>query len=161
MAANMADANRLVQGLVTLGTTGQMTDGLLLDRFLARRDEGAETALEEPMTQHGPLVLRVCRGVLRDPHDAEDAFQAAFLVLAHQTRSIRRRNSLASWLYGLAQRVAAHAKLYAALVHAGERMAATKNGENDEPADDQDQLETLQDENARLPNHLRGPIALC
>ncbi len=161
MAGNMSDASRLVQGLFTLGTTGQMTDGQLLDRFLARRDEGAEAAFEELMTRHGPMVLRVCRGVLRNPHDAEDAFQAAFLVLAHQAGSIRRRNSLASWLFGVAQRVAAHAKLRAARVHAGERMAATRRGESYEPADDEDQLETLQDEIARLPDHLRAPIALC
>ncbi len=161
MAGNMSDASRLVQGLFTLGTTGQMTDGQLLDRFLARRDEGAEAAFEELMTRHGPMVLRVCRGVLRDPHDAEDAFQAAFLVLAHQAGSIRRRNSLASWLFGVAQRVAAHAKLRAARVHAGERMAATRRGESYESADDQEQLETLQDEIARLPDHLRAPIALC
>jgi len=128
MAGNMSDASCLVQGLFTLGTTGQMTDGQLLDRFLARRDEEAEAAFEELMTRHGPMVLRVCRGVLRNPHDAEDAFQAAFLVQAHQAGSIRRRNSLASRLFGVAQRVAAHAKLRAARVHAGERMVATRRG---------------------------------
>ena len=117
MPGNMADASRLVQGLFTLGTTGQMTDGQLLDRFLARRDEGAEAAFEELLTRHGPMVLRL-PWRLHDRHDAEDAFQAAFLVLAHQAGSIRRRHSLASWLFGVAQRVAAHAKLRAARVHA-------------------------------------------
>ncbi len=107
----MARASRLVQGLFTLGTTGSMSDAQLLERFLVRRDEGAEAAFEELMSRHGPMVLRVCRGVLSDPHDAEDAFQAAFLVLVRQAGSIRRHNSLASWLFGVAQRVASHARL--------------------------------------------------
>ena len=156
-----SDASRLVQGLFTLGITGRMSDGQLLERFLAHRDEGSEAAFEELMNRHGPMVLRVCRGVLRDHHDAEDAFQAAFLVLAHQAGSIRRRHSLASWLFGVAQRVAAHAKLRAASGHEAERTAASKRHESYESADDPDQLETLQEEIARLPDHLRAPITLC
>ena len=110
--------------------------GRLLERFLAHRDEEAEAAFEELMTRHGPMVLRVCRGVLRDPHDAEDAFQAAFLVLAHQAGSIRRQNSLASWLFGVAQRVAAHAKLRAAQgmkQNARRRTSAANYEPDDDP----------------------------
>lgn len=83
-----------------------MTDAQLLDWFVSRRDDAAEAAFEELMIRHGPMVFRVCRSVLRDTHDAEDAFQAAFLVLAHRARAIRRQGSVASWLFGVAHRVA-------------------------------------------------------
>ncbi len=68
--------------LFNLGAVGTMSDTQLLDQFLSRRDEAAEAAFEELVSRHGPMVLRVCRAVLCDPHDAEDAFQAVFLVLA-------------------------------------------------------------------------------
>ena len=87
------------------------TDAQLLDWFVSRRDEAAEAAFEELVFRHGPMVFRVCRSVLRDTHDAEDAFQAVFVVLAHRAPSIRRRGSLASWLFGVAQRVAWRAKM--------------------------------------------------
>jgi DNA-directed RNA polymerase specialized sigma24 family protein len=89
------------------GTVTGLTDAQLLDLFVARRDEVAFTALVE---RHGPMVQRACHEVLRDYHEAQDAFQATFLVLARYARSIRRRASLASWLYGVALRVAASAR---------------------------------------------------
>ena len=70
------------------------------------------------MIRHGPMVLRVCRSVLHDAHDAEDAFQAVFLVLANRAGSIRRGGSIASWLFGVAQRVAMRGKRSAARRHA-------------------------------------------
>ena len=78
-----------------------MTDARLLESFVARRDEAAFAALVQ---RHGPMVLGTCRRVLRDPHDAEDAFQAAFLVLVRKADSIRRRELLGNWLYGVAYR---------------------------------------------------------
>ena len=66
-----------------------MSDAQLLDRFLARRDDAAEAAFEEMVIRHGPMVLRVCRGVLRDAHAAEDALQAVFLVLANRASFVR------------------------------------------------------------------------
>ncbi len=96
--------------LFHLGAIGTMSDAQLLDRFVSRRDEAAEAAFEELVIRHGPMVLRVCRGILRDAHDAEDAFQAVFLVLANRAGSIRRSGSVASWLYGVAQRVANRGK---------------------------------------------------
>ena len=86
------------------------SDSELLDRFTSRRnehDESAELAFAAILARHGPMVLRVCRTVLGNRHEVEDAFQATFLVLAVRARSIRVRSSVASWLHGVALRVAA------------------------------------------------------
>ena len=105
---------RQVHRLFNFGAVGTMSDAQLLDRFVSRRDEAAEAAFEELVIRHGPMVLRVCRSVLHDAHDAEDAFQAVFLVLANRAGSIRRSGSVASWLFGVAQRVATRGKRSAA-----------------------------------------------
>src|SRR5690348_10101362 len=81
------------------------TDRQLLERYLFRRDESAFALLIE---RHGPMVLGVCRRRLSGPHDVEDAFQATFLVLARQAGSVRKRDSLGSWLHSVASRVAAN-----------------------------------------------------
>src|SRR5205823_10172329 len=104
--ADMATAQlgtllRHVQNLASGGRARQWTDRQLLDDFAARRDEAAFTAL---VSRHGPMVLRVCRRVLNHEQDAEDAFQATFLVLARNTASIRQREALAGWLHGVAYR---------------------------------------------------------
>src|SRR5262245_54513992 len=83
----------------------------LLERFLARRAEASSAAL---VGLHGPMVLTVCRRLLADEHAAEDAFQATFLVLARRAASLRKRGSVASWLYGVACRVAWRARAAAA-----------------------------------------------
>src|SRR3712207_1682052 len=94
--------------LYQVGVIGNLTDGQLLERFVIRRDAAAVfSALVE---RHGPMVLRVCQQVLGNSHDADDAFQATFLVLVRKAGAIRRRTSVASWLYGVAQRVAMRAK---------------------------------------------------
>jgi RNA polymerase sigma factor (sigma-70 family) len=89
----------------------QWTDRELLDDFAARRDEAAFSAL---VARHGPMVLRVCRRVLGHEQDAEDAFQATFLVLARGLGSIRKRESLANWLHGVAFRIAMKSRRSAA-----------------------------------------------
>jgi RNA polymerase sigma factor (sigma-70 family) len=135
-----------------------MTDAELLERFVSGRDEAA---FEMLVRRHGRMVLGLCRRALRDDHAAEDAFQATFLVLVRNAGSIRNRESLASWLYGVAQRVSrkAHAGMKPrALVHQGESMSAT------EPDADHDRSEfrpILHDEVGRLPEKYRAPIVLC
>ena len=82
-------ALRQIQSLYTAGTCSGLTDGQLLERYMAGRGERAEAAFAALVERHGPMVLRICRAVLRDEHDAEDAFQATFLVLARRAGSIR------------------------------------------------------------------------
>src|SRR5262245_40293400 len=81
--------------------------GERLSRFVARCDEAAFEAL---LRRHGPMVLRVARRVLRSEPDAEDVLQATFLLLARKAGGIRRRESVASWLHGVARRLALHAR---------------------------------------------------
>ncbi len=110
MINRQAGVLRQFHQLFTLGAVGGTTDAQLLARFLDRRDAGAEVAFEVLVERHGPMVLRVCRGVLRDEHAAEDAFQATFLVLARKARSICVKDSLGGWLQGVALRVASKAR---------------------------------------------------
>src|SRR6516165_6472892 len=79
-----------------------VTDRNLLERFLTERDQAAAEAI---VTRHASLVLGVCRKVLGDSHDADDAFQATFLIFFRKAESIRRRDALGPWLYGVAYRV--------------------------------------------------------
>src|SRR5437867_4381288 len=83
------------------------TDQDLLDRFARHRDEAAFADL---VRRHGPMVLGVCRRVLRHEQDAEDVFQAAFLVLVRKAESIRRQESVGGWLYRVAYRLALRAR---------------------------------------------------
>ena len=108
------DAGRQLDRLFRLGTVGGMTDSQLLEQFVTGDDEAAALAFEAIVERHGPMVLRVCRSVLRDAHAAEDAFQATFLVLARRARTLGSRELLCNWLYGVAARTARKAKAIAA-----------------------------------------------
>src|SRR5580698_7863991 len=101
---------RQVHTLFAVGTFSGVTDRDLLDRFIARRDVVSERAFTILVERHGPMVLGVCRRIMHDPHDAEDAFQATFLVLARKGRSVRGEGSLGGWLFGVATRVATRAR---------------------------------------------------
>ncbi len=153
--------HRQVHRLFNFGAVGAMSDAQLLDRFVTRRDDVAEAVFEELVIRHGPMVLRVCRGVLHDAHDAEDAFQAVFLVLANRARSIRRSDSVASWLFGVAQRVATRARRSAARRHKLNDVAAERASETDLTAENDPDWEALLVEIDRLPERLRAPIVLC
>jgi DNA-directed RNA polymerase specialized sigma24 family protein len=84
-----------------------LSDGQLLGRFIDRRDKSAFEAL---LCWHGPMVLGVCRRVLGNAHDADDAFQATFLVLTRRTASLSRGELVGNWLYGVAYRTALRAR---------------------------------------------------
>src|SRR5437868_13514295 len=115
-----------------------MTDGQLLSDYISRRDEAALAAL---VHRHGPMVWGVCRRVLRNYHDAEDAFQAAFLVFVRKAGSIAARELVANWLYGVAHQTALKARATAAKKNARERQVR----EMPEPAvADQDLWSDLQ-----------------
>jgi RNA polymerase sigma factor (sigma-70 family) len=152
---------RQVHRLFNFGAVGTMSDGQLLARFVLRRDEAAEAAFEELVIRHGPMVLRVCRSILHDAHDAEDAFQAVFLVLANRAGSIRRSGSVASWLFGVAQRVANRGKRSAARRHALNQLVAERTSESYLPAENDPDPEILHEEINGLPDRLRAPIVLC
>jgi RNA polymerase sigma factor (sigma-70 family) len=135
---------------------GGMTNGQLLECFLAQRDEAAFAAL---MRRHGPMVFGVCRRVLRNAHDAEDAFQATFLVLVRKARSIGRPELLGNWLYGVAYRTALAARGATAKRRAKEREMA--KSEAVEETDWHEPASLLDSELVRLPEKYRVPIVLC
>src|SRR5437762_1966349 len=100
--------NRILNRLTRAAAeTSPHSDGCLLDAFLAERSEPAFASLVE---RHGPMVLALCNRVLRNHHDAEDAFQATFLVLARRAADVKPRDAVATWLYGVAHRVALKAR---------------------------------------------------
>jgi RNA polymerase sigma factor (sigma-70 family) len=151
-----AVANQL-RALFQDGTVGGLTDGQLLDRFVHRRDEAAFAALVD---RHGPMVLRVCRNRLGDAHDAEDAFQATFLVLAQKAGSIRRSEAVAGWLLGVAGRVSAKARAADRRRTRAEAKAGIPPdlGRADVPPE---AWTELYEEIERLPEKYRLPLILC
>jgi RNA polymerase sigma factor (sigma-70 family) len=161
MAINtLGAALRQLNRLFAKGLVAGLSDAQLLERFLTQGDAGA---FEELVGRHGPMVLSVCRGILRDSHDAEDAFQATFLVLAKKGGTIRGRDALAGWLHKVAHRVAIQANTAAARrctleTRVGQMAVATStNG----PAASDDWLPALHEEIARLPEKLRLAVVHC
>ena len=158
-ASDMNGVLRHLRRAALLSVGDGPSDAQLLQSFLARRDEEAFEAL---LHRHGPLVLGVCRRVLRNAHDAEDAFQATFLVLARNAGSIRSKQVVASWLYGVAYRTAMKARA----MNAKRREKEKKSGAmpRSEPSDDSTQeelLARLDYELSRLPEKYRVPVILC
>jgi RNA polymerase sigma factor (sigma-70 family) len=146
---------RLYQG----GTSTAQTDSQLLDRFLTCRDEGAFEAI---VSLHGPMVLSLCRRFLRDPRDIEDAFQATFLILARKASSIRKREVLSSWLYGVAYRVAIRARTDLLRRRSLETGVSVLDDIPGSEAPETDEFGPLIDlELNRLPEKYRAPIVLC
>jgi RNA polymerase sigma factor (sigma-70 family) len=138
---------------------GDPTDGQLLERYVVNRDEAAFAAL---VHRHAPLVWGVCRRLLAAAHDAEDAFQATFLVLVRRAGSIGKRESVRSWLYGVAYRVAARARSGVARRQSREKPLGDLP--RIDPAADVGWRELrpiLDEEISRLPEKQRLPIILC
>jgi RNA polymerase sigma factor (sigma-70 family) len=133
-------------------------DAELLRRFLERRDEAAFHAL---LRRHGPMVLDVCRAVVPNRADAEDAFQAAFLVFLRNARRVRKAASLASWLHGVARRTALKARVAFARrrKHEGRAPARPLSGPDDLTWRELRQV--LHQELARLAERYRAPLVLC
>src|SRR5438128_6923790 len=148
---------RHIRRLAAAGGSSR-TDPELLDDFCDHRDETAFAAL---LARHGPMVLRVCRRVLNHEQDAEDAFQATFLVLARSTGSIRKRTALAEWLHGVAYRTAMQTKRNAARRrnHEARRRAVMPEAMPSPTWDDVQAV--LDQEIGRLPEALRTAFVLC
>ncbi len=146
-----------------LGVVGNLSDGQLLGSFLAGNKETAEASFAALVDRHGPMVLRVCRQILGNPDDAQDAFQATFLVLVRRAGTVRKRESVASWLYGIALRVAHRARADAARRRTHEhRRAATAREQAMTPEDEPECCWVdLHDELGRLPEKYRESVVLC
>jgi RNA polymerase sigma factor (sigma-70 family) len=149
-----------VDTLFHLGRAGEWSDAELLDHFVSRSGKTRDAAFRVLLDRHGPMVLDVCRNVLQNAHDAEDAFQATFLILARRARSIRRRRSVGSWLFGVARRVATRARADAARRKVRERAAARKIA-TPAPTTAEEATPALFEEIARLPAAYREPVVLC
>jgi len=142
-----------------LSDGARMTDGDLLERFVAGRDDAAFAAL---VRRHGAMVWGVCRRVLAGHQDAEDAFQATFLVLVRKAASVVPREMVGNWLYGVAHQTALNARANEARRRTRERQVT----QMPEPADREQDLwrdlqPVLDQELSRLPNRYRTAIALC
>jgi RNA polymerase sigma factor (sigma-70 family) len=131
-----------------------LTDGQLLEEYLRRRDRAV---LEVIVERHGRMVWSVCRRILCNHHDAEDAFQATFLVLVRKAGAIVPRTMVANWLYGVAHQTALKARATAAKRKGRERQMANMP----EPAVAECGLQSLDDELSRLPDRYRAVIVLC
>src|SRR2546429_451702 len=150
--------NRLLLSLRRLGDSTEVSDAALLERFVALKDE---SAFEAMLRRHGDMVLRVCRRHLESGPDAEDAFQAVFLVLARDAGRIGRRESLAGWLF----RVAYHISRKLMGKNARRRTLPLAEGDRaTDTADEFDRAElraVVEEEVHALPDRFRAPVVLC
>jgi RNA polymerase sigma factor (sigma-70 family) len=155
--------------LVIATMTAEASDGQLLARFAACRDELAEIAFEALVRRHGPMVLRVCHQVLGDRHAAEDTFQATFLILARRAGSIRQPELLGNWLHGVALRTAREARMRDDRRRRhesprGEQVASERAGQTPRPEVElasREEFQALHEEVSRLPERYRMPVVLC
>ena len=154
-------APRHLDTLFRVGTVGGLTDAQLLERFTSRRDETSELAFAALVDRHGPMVLRVCRAVLRDGHEAHDAFQATFLVLVRRAGSLWVCDSLGPWLHQVAHRTASCARAAEARRrrHEGRAAAAAARSAREDDRDDLGGV--IHEEVERLPQRYRAAVVLC
>ncbi|WP_422928231.1 sigma-70 family RNA polymerase sigma factor [Singulisphaera sp. PoT] len=156
----LGPALRKIERLFDAGSLSGFSDTQLLERFAKRRDADA---FETLVRRHGPMVVAVCRGVLKDANDAQDAFQATFLVLVRKADTLWSiKNSLGSWLYRVAYRIAVQANVDAARRRQVEVQAGSLKGSNGVGLGvSSEVLPVLHEEIGRLPEKLRAPIVLC
>jgi RNA polymerase sigma factor (sigma-70 family) len=155
---NLKDSlHRLTRGM-TAAALADHTDPQLVARALTGTDEAAFQAI---INRHGPMVYRVCWRVLQHAQDAEDAFQATFLVLAQKLRALREHHSLASWLHGIAHRVALRARAQAAAQRRRDQQASRPDQVVPEEVTWGELRTALDGELRRLPDHWRQPLILC
>jgi RNA polymerase sigma factor (sigma-70 family) len=148
-----------LRGAVLLRDGAGLTDGQLLEDYLRRRDEAALAAL---VRRHGPMVWGVCRRVLRNYHDAEDAFQATFLILIRKVSSLTHCQGLGSWLYTVAYRLALRARANETRRRRCEAQAARSRPDTERlPTPTADVVVALEEELQRLPARHRAPLVLC
>jgi RNA polymerase sigma factor (sigma-70 family) len=156
---NLNDAARYIHRLFGEGTLGGLTDAQLLDRHVSLGDELAFEAL---VKRHGPMVLAVCCRVLNDSNDADDAFQAVFLLLARKARSLWIKDSLGGWLHRVSCRIAFQVKDDATRRRQRERRAAElATGTNRDSSPWDDTPAVIHEEIDGLPQRFRDPIVLC
>src|SRR5712692_4681052 len=140
------------------GPAEKLSDAELLEQFIALREEAAFEVL---VRRHGPLVWSACRRVLESEHDAEDVFQATFLVLARRANSIRKRKSVASWLYGVAYRLAHKLRSEQSQRRAHEKEAVLRPPADPAlEAEARDSARVVLEEVERLPEKYRAAIVL-
>jgi RNA polymerase sigma factor (sigma-70 family) len=164
MASGSAGANvpNEFHTLFRFGVVGDLSDGQLVQRFLTARDGADQSAFRVLVERHGPMVVRVCRDVLGNAHDAQDAFQATFLVLARRAGSVQNADSRGCWLHGVARRVALRARSTAVRRRIHERRsAAIKAAELGNEETSPESWRELHEEVARLPRRYREPVVLC
>jgi RNA polymerase sigma factor (sigma-70 family) len=144
-----------------------MSDHGLLERYLTGDEAASGVAFQALVERHGPMVLGICRHILNEEHDAEDAFQATFLVLAQKGGSIRNRTVLAGWLHEVAHRIAVKARVSVVRRRSLERQAMAMSpvpialDQQDEEAAWNELRPVLHDEVDRLPEKYRLPVILC
>src|SRR5947208_14454781 len=139
-----------------LGEGAELTDGQLLECFVSRREPAA---LEALVRRHGPMVWGVCRRILRNHHDAEDAFQAAFLVLVRKAASVKPREMVGNWLYGVAHQTALKARATVAKLRTRERQVVDMPDPAVKEQDLAGDLQTLLDQElSRLPDKYRVAV---
>jgi RNA polymerase sigma factor (sigma-70 family) len=150
---------RFIRKLAVRELTSRLRDRELLEGFAKKRDEEAFVML---VRRHGPMVLRVCLGVLDNEHDAEDAFQATFLVLSRKASAIKKQESIGSWLFGVANHAATNLKRNLARRRRHEKQVREPSVAGPLAALTMREAQTiLNQELARLPEKYRAPLVLC
>lgn len=163
MTASSQSLLRYIHRLAARNNAESSSDAALLERFVSRRDEAAFAAL---LARHAPMVFGVCRRVLGDSADAEDVFQAAFLILARKAAALRHPEALSSWLYGTARHLALKCRRDAARRRQRESECArtTPSSSANDPLQElnaRELLDVVDEELMRLPETYRLPLILC